>query len=215
LSRREIESHIPAVAGKVRVAHNGPNPRILPMERRASEGVVRSKLGLEPPFLLTVGTRWPRKNMNLAVEACERLPNTLPHRLAVTGKPGWGDVAPGLRAIATGFVSEELLSSLYSAADLYLAPSFHEGFGIPLLEAFVCGCPVLCSSGGALPEVAGGAAKIMPNWDPDDWAKAVADLLGDSSKLDSMRARGFERLKEFSWRRSAQVHAHVYREVAS
>lgn len=152
--------------------------------------------------------------MALAIEACERLPAELPHRLVLTGKEGWGDDRPGARTVLTGYVSFPMLSALYSAADLYLAPSRHEGFGLPVLEAFLCGCPVMCSAGGALPEVAGDAAEVNRSMDPNEWARAIADSLGNSSKLAAMRERGFRRVAKYSWRRAAEVHAQVYSEVA-
>jgi glycosyltransferase involved in cell wall biosynthesis len=213
-SRSEIERFIPAAKGKIVVALNGPNPRIAPMERAEAGELVRRTVGVAEPYFLTVGTRWPRKNMALAVRACELLPSEMPHRLLITGKPGWGEERLGGRALAAGYVDEPTLSALYSAADLYLAPSRHEGFGIPLLEAFVCGCPVVCSSGGALPEVAGDAALVLPDWEPESWARAISALAMDSSKLDAMRERGYARAKEFSWRRSADAHTQAYLEVA-
>lgn len=213
-SKREIESRIPTSAGKVRVTYPAAHPSILPMKRPAARQYVKKRLGLEGPFALSVGTRWPRKNMKLAVDAMSLLPAEFLHKLALTGKPGWGSESLGDRVAATGYVSFEALSALYSAADLYLAPSRHEGFGIPLLEAFECGCPVLCSSGGALPEVAGDAAQVEASWEPADWARTIQSLLDDSSKLDSLRARGLDRAKRFTWEQTARKTLEVYREVA-
>jgi glycosyltransferase involved in cell wall biosynthesis len=214
-SRGEIERYLPGARGKVTVALNGPHPDLDPVPREEARAFVRTELGLEGPFLLAVGTRWPRKNMALAIEACERLGPELPHRLALTGKPGWGAEPTGKRILATGYVSFDQLAALYAAADLFLCPSLHEGFGMTVVEAFHCGCPVLCSSGGALPEVAGDAARVMPDFRPSSWSRAIAELLGDSSKLESMRAQGRERAKAFTWRASAQAHLEVYREVAA
>ena len=212
-SKADIVRFIPGVASKTVVAYNGSNPAIQPIPREEALRLA-SSLGLPGPFLLTVGTRWPRKNMKLAVDAVDLLPAELKHLLAITGKAGWGEESLGERALAMGYVSDSQLSALYCAADLYLAPSRHEGFGIPLLEAFECECPVVCSSGGALPEVAGDAAAVMASWEPAEWARTIAELLGDSSKLAAMRARGKKRASEFSWKASAQIHEQVYREVA-
>ncbi|MCH8977911.1 MAG: glycosyltransferase family 4 protein [Armatimonadetes bacterium] len=212
-SRLEIERFIPAAAGKVRVTHNALGDNIRPTPPEDAERTVRRELGIEGPFLFTVGTRWPRKNMRLAIEAAGLLPESTPHKLVVCGKAGWGELAPNDRTIFTGYVSDKELTALYQCADLYLAPSLHEGFGIPLLEAWACGCPVLCSSGGALPEIAGDAAEIMQSWEARDWAARIAELLSDSSKLGSLRERGLKRLGEFSWKETALKTAEVYREV--
>jgi glycosyltransferase involved in cell wall biosynthesis len=213
-SRKEIEQFIPAAAGKVVVTPNACPPWISAVPRDQAKRRV-AELGIEGPFVLTVGTRWPRKNMDLAIQAADLLPHELAHRLIVTGKQGWGAAELGSRGIATGYVSNEMLSCLYSAADLYLAPSRHEGFGIPLLEAFRCGCPVICSTGGALPEVAGSAAFVEPSWSPEEWSRSIARLLNDTSTLQDLRQRGFQREREFSWKECARRTVEVYREVAS
>lgn len=212
-SRADIEMHLKGVAGKVRVTPLGVNPVIERVARKDAQAAVKGALGIEGPFLLTVGTRWPRKNMELAIRAADLLDQRFPHQLAVTGKPGWGEDNAGDRTVATGYVDDATLSALYSAADLYLAPSRYEGFGLPILEAFSCGCPVLCSAGGALPEVAGSAATVLEDWSPETWAKAIMGLLGDSSKLQAMREAGLERAKCFRWETTAEKTCAVYREV--
>jgi glycosyltransferase involved in cell wall biosynthesis len=207
-SKRDILKYIPAAEGKISVTplagglgiKNAPNKDL-------------SHLGIEKPFLLTVGTRWPRKNMKLALDAVEMLPASLPHKLAVTGHPAWDETEVKGRAFATGYVSDEDLSALYSAADLYLVPSRYEGFGITLLEAFTCGCPVLTSTGGSLPEVAGDAAQVENTWDASSWARTIEMLLGDSGKLESLRKKGLERARGFSWKATAQSTEDAYREA--
>lgn len=211
--QKEIEQLIPAAKGKVRTVYNACPGWIEATDRSAARQFVSSRLGIDGPFLLSVGTRWPRKNMKLAVDAADLLPSALPHRLVLTGKAGWGDAELGRRGLATGYVDAKALSALYSAADLYLAPSRHEGFGIPLLEAFRCGCPVLCSTGGALPEIAGDAAEVEPTWAADHWAGTIQSLLSDPNKLDSLRSRGAERERGFSWDEAARQTLEVYRET--
>lgn len=212
-SKSEIAKFIPGVAEKTVVAPLAPHPEIVPMIRERGQVAVK-EMGIEGPFLLTVSTRWPRKNMALAIDACELLDGRFPHRLVLTGKPGWGDEKLGKRTHAAGYVTHAQLSALYAAADLYLAPSRHEGFGLPVLEAFACGCPVLCSAGGALPEVAGDAGEVIPSWAAEDWAQTISESLDDSSKLAAMRERGKRRAARFSWRKTAEIHAQIYAEVA-
>ncbi len=208
-SKAEIERYIPAAKGKVRVTYNALGDNISPLAISDAEKVVRQRLEIAGPYLLTVGTRWPRKNMALAIEAAA----LAGHRVVVAGKSGWGDEKTGEGVHYTGFVSDQELTALYQCASLYLAPSKHEGFGIPLLEAWACDCPVVCSSGGALPEIAGDAAVVMQSWDAKDWASAIKETLADSSKLERLRQRGHERLKKFSWKETAQRTVEVYREV--
>lgn len=213
-SKKEIEQHVPAAKGKTHVTYNALGDSIRPMPLEEAKARVAKLLPDDRPYMLTVSTRWPRKNMALAVAAAAKLPESLPHRLVVTGKAGWGDMGSNPRLHTTGYVSSEDLTALYQCADLYLCPSFHEGFGIPLLEAFACECPVLTSSGGALPEVAGDAAVVEPTFDPDSWAKSIADLLSDSDKQSRLIAAGTERLKAFSWDTTAEKTLEVYRRAA-
>jgi glycosyltransferase involved in cell wall biosynthesis len=213
-SRRDIERFVPSARGKVRVVPNAPHPDLAPVDPAEARKMVGERFGLEGPYLLTVATRWPRKNLALATQAAELLPPELPHPLVLTGKPGWGTESLGPRSRPVGYVQLRELAALYSAADLYLAPSRYEGFGITILEAFHCGCPVLCSAGGAQPEVAGDAAEVLASWSPEDWAEAIRNLLADSSKLERMRRDGRRRAAEFRWEDSARKTCDVYREAA-
>jgi glycosyltransferase involved in cell wall biosynthesis len=208
--KSEIERYMPAAVGKTHVTYNACPDWIQWTDRDEARSIVRAKLGLEGPYLLTVGTRWPRKNMDLAIRACDLLPGSLPHMLVITGKAGWGGSAGSGRTRFTGYVDDELMGALYAAATLYLAPSRHEGFGIPLLEAFRCGCPVLCSSGGALPEIAGAGAAVENSWSPEDWSERIQGLLGDSSNLEALRKAGFRREKEFTWEETARRTLDAY-----
>lgn len=206
-SRSEIEKYIPEAKGKIIVTPNALGENIRPLPIKLAREKVQ-ELGITPhSFLLSVGTRWPRKNMNLAVSAAKLA--DIP--LVLTGKSGWGEQEEG--AIQTGYVPDDVLASLYQCARLYLAPSRHEGFGIPLLEAFACECPVMCSAGGALPEVAGQAAHVVPDYDPANWANQIRGVLADSSKLEDMREKGRKRVLDFDWKTTAQLTVDGYREV--
>lgn len=214
-SKGEIKRWI-GVGDKVVVTPNACGPLVARVDPDQAREKIKDELGLEGPFMLTVGTRWPRKNMRLAIEAADRLRPDLPHRLIVTGKAGWGDENAGDRTHFTGFVAQDQLNALYSAADLYLAPALYEGFGITLLEAYRCGCPVLASPADAHKEIAGNAALIAPSFNPDDWARQIEGLLtGDSSKLLAMRQLGFKQEERFTWKASAAITEGVYREVAA
>ena len=211
-SKREIAANVPDVQEKIRVTHPAAGLGIKAMHPNRAREIIR-EMGVLRPYILTVGTRWPRKNMGLAVAACELLPESLPHRLVLTGKSGWGEQEAGARTQSVGYVTDEQLTALYSCADLYLAPSRHEGFGITALEAMRCGCPVLASTGGALPEAVGKAGELEPSWEPEAWAARMALLLGDSSKLQRLREAGLARERTFTWEETARRTESVYREV--
>ncbi|MCG9896191.1 MAG: glycosyltransferase family 4 protein, partial [Fimbriimonadaceae bacterium] len=168
-SAGEIERLAGIPRARITVTPNALNPRFRSLS--PEEGAARrDRLGLTEPYVLTASTRWPRKNMILAIQTVEGLPARLPHRLALAGRSGWGREEPGVRTLRLGYLDFDDLSAAYQGAAAYLCPSLHEGFGLPLLEAFAAGCPALVSSGGALPEVAGGAAEVMADWAPESWS---------------------------------------------
>lgn len=213
-SKREIHRYIPHLEDKVVVAPNACDDAIHWIRRDEAKAQVRQALGLDVPYVLTVGTRWPRKNLGLAMRAADALPSSAPHRLVVTGKAGWGDETPSSRAVVTGYVETDLLCALYSAADAYLAPAHYEGFGITLLEAFRCGCPVIAKANGAHEEVAGSAALILAD-DPDQWATGIQRLASDPVLRDDLVRKGHTREKAFSWDATAKVVAQTYRDVVA
>jgi alpha-1,3-rhamnosyl/mannosyltransferase len=211
-TKADLERLIPASIGKITVTPNALGRNIRLMSPSEAEQRRRG-LGVEGPYVLSVSTRWPRKNMELAVRAVDLLPASLPHRLVLTGKSGWGDQSKGSRTQAVGYVSDDDLSALYLGASAYLCPSLYEGFGIPLLEAMACGCPVICSTGGALPEVAAGAARVVTSWDPADWAAALSNVLESSEEGAKLAQAGRLRVQDYSWKETARKTLDVYRTV--
>jgi glycosyltransferase involved in cell wall biosynthesis len=213
-SKAEIEQYIPAARGKTHVTYNALGSNIKEMTDEEAAAIVRDELEVTDPYVLTVGTRWPRKNMQLAAQAVDKLPDAAPQKLVVTGKFGWGDEMLGDRSIPVGYVSDRQLTALYRCADLYLAPSRHEGFGIPLLEAWACDCPVLSSRGGSLPEVAGHAAELEPTYEVDSWSDSIATLLESQERRDELIKKGRVRLGDFSWKETARKTLDIYKEAA-
>ena len=117
------------------------------------------------------------------------------------------------RVICPGRLSIEDITRLYSHADLFVFPSLYEGFGMPVLEAMACGAPVITSNRSALPEVAGEAALLVNPENDDELAEAMVRILRDTPLRESLRAKGFERAKQFTWERAARQTVAVYREV--
>ena len=162
-------------------------------------------------YLLYPARPWRHKNHARLFEAFARVREKRPElRLVLTGEGDFGALSPGVEA--RGRISRDELVRLYQGAAALVFPSLYEGFGMPLLEAMACGCPVACSNVTSLPEVAGDAARLFDPRDADDIATAIDDVLADPGPLI---ARGLERAQAFTWDACARAHDDVYRELSS
>ena len=112
-----------------------------------------------------------------------------------------------------GYVEENDLPVVYSLAAVFVYPSLYEGFGLPVLEAMQCGVPVLTSNVSSLPEVAGDAALLVTPTEVDDIAYGLKRILEDADLRAELRARGYQRAREFSWERCARETLAVYKDV--
>jgi len=116
--------------------------------------------------------------------------------------------------VLLGRVADEHMAGLYLHASLLVMPSLYEGFGIPVVESMAVGTPVVASNSSSLPEVAGGAAILVPPTDEQALACAIADVISNAKIAAELRAKGLIQAKKFSWQRSAAETRQVYRHVA-
>ena len=198
---RDVTETLGVPADRVRVGHPAPK------ETFRAEG---DAADLGAPYLLTVATLEPRKNLQTLVDAHRLVRGEL--LLAVAGGEGWGDQPKleGARVRRLGFVSDEELARLYRGAAAAVYPSRFEGFGIPVLEAMACGCPVVVSAHPSLDEASGDAAvRADPN-DPAALAAAVEDALGRRPEL---AAKGLAHASRFSWRTVGETFLRGYEEA--
>jgi len=117
------------------------------------------------------------------------------------------------RTVCAGRQSVADLRLLYSHADLFVFPSLYEGFGMPVLEAMACGAPVITSNVTSLPEVVGDAAVLVNPEDPEELAEAILRVLENQTLREGLRAKGFERVRQFTWERAARRTLALYREL--
>ena len=115
--------------------------------------------------------------------------------------------------IRLGFVPTEDLVTLYNIASVFVMPSLYEGFGLPLLEAMACGCPVVTSKNGSIPEVVGDAAFFVDANDVNSIAHGITKIFTDTSLQKDLSAKGFKRAQKFSWQKTAEETVGVYQKI--
>jgi glycosyltransferase involved in cell wall biosynthesis len=211
---------------KVVVVPNGVSSAFRPLSRDSARRFVKSVLGFDNPFILTVGDLQPRKNHLGLIRAFEQLVRSHPeltHHLVLVGKESWhGSVVretakaspAAARIHFAGFVTDEDLHRFYGACDLFVYPSFYEGFGLPILEAMACGRAVACSNTSAMPEVADSAAILFDPASSDQLVLAMRDLLLNPELRMRMERLATQRAALFSWERTASKTLELYYECA-
>lgn len=169
---------------------------------------VLRKLKIDRRFLLSVSSLEPRKNIPFIIDSISEILQKEDLLLVLAGRPAWGRNAideaiartnSSRRVISAGYVNQNELKSLYSAAEMFLFPSLYEGFGFPILEAFACGCPVITSNVSSMPSVAGEAAILVDPTNGKDLKDAIQSVLVNASMRKNLVSNGCEQLKKFSW----------------
>lgn len=214
-SKADIQQQYGIDADKIDVVYNGVNEMfhpIIPAERV----VTKKKYTDGYDYFIFIGALIPRKNLRnlfLAFEVYRRQTGTS-HKLLIVGASKWwtSDVQNVYEkmefkqdVVFIGRVEATVLNQMLASATALLYLSYFEGFGIPLLEAFACGVPVITSNVTSMPEVAGNAALLVNPFDPESIAEAMEKISKDDSLAESLVLKGKERLKAFSWDKTATL----------
>lgn len=205
---------------KIRVIPDGVDlpGRTMPEHARIAER--ERRVGKGNRLVLMVGAIQTRKNTLGAVRAIEGMPPN--YRLVLAGSDGHGAgqthdyirrAGLGERVEALGYVGQEALARLYQAADAVLFPSFEEGFGFPVLEAMAFGTPVVAAQTSSLPELGGDAALYVDPHDERNMREQVRQAAENELLRQKMIQRGLERVKQFTWRRTAAATLGVYNDL--
>lgn len=174
------------------------------------------------PYLLYVGERSPHKNFYHFVLAIRSVLQSGECRLICAGGGPFRraeiqflETLGLLTSVHQETVSDQKLISLYQNAVAFVFPSVNEGFGLPVLEAFSCGCPVICSGTSCLPEIGGDAALYFDPKDAGSMREAVYRMIDDDKLREQMRKKGYLQLEKFSWKKCAAETMRVYNLVCS
>lgn len=192
-------------------------------ELRRAKAVIKRK-GVEGPFLLFVGTIEPRKNLQNLLRAFAQLKRKQRFwgKLVIIGMTGWmvDEVRRALRevnlstqVVFLGYVSDETLRYFYNLAEAFVFPSFYEGFGYPIVEAFCCGAPVICSNVSSCPEIAQDAALLINPNVPEDIAEAIYKVTEDKTLKLKLQEKAIKRAADFSFLKTTQETLEVYKEL--
>lgn len=199
---------------KIDVVYNGVNEEFSPLPE-SEQGRVRAQFSEGKPYFLFVGAIHPRKNLINLLRAYDlfRQRTDRPVRLLIAGRKGWhtDEIFQTWQSLAfqedvvfLGRVAQTDLPRLYGAAEALAYVPYFEGFGIPVIEAQQCGCPVVTSDVSSLPEVAGEAALLVDPFQPEAIAAALTRLAQEPALAAQLRRAGLANVRRFSWNQSAQ-----------
>ena len=219
---------VPDAGARLRVIWDAADPRFRPAaDREYVRRRVLELTGIDDPYLLVLGADQPTKRHDLALAAFAAAASK-PWRLVMVQRPGSHDSARRLsrlkrlakelhvrdRVVWLSKVERDDLVSLIQGAGALLQPSIYEGFGLPVIEAMACGCPVIATDIPPFREIAAGAAELVAADDAEAFTSAVREIAGSAERRRSMAAQGLARAREFSWDRCARETLEVYHEAA-
>jgi glycosyltransferase involved in cell wall biosynthesis len=202
-----LARHGIAEAGKIVVIPNGHEHVRRWDSARANPGL---PIDAERPFVLVIGSKARHKNISTVLSISDALDKAGVDIVVAGGSSGIfaasGESRAGRNVRNVDYVTDDDLAALYNRALCLVFPSRIEGFGLPVLEAMACGCPVIASHAASLPEVGGDAVLYADPDRPDQWLAAIVQLLRDPAKCGELKEKGRVRAGMFSWRRSAQQY---------
>jgi glycosyltransferase involved in cell wall biosynthesis len=218
----DIRKHLDVRAGRLRVVPLAADDRF--RESPGDPAPVKARLGIDAPYVLFVGNIEPNKNLSLLVQAffAAKLNAELPHKLIIAGKRRHKarrldrlirDLDCADHILFPGYVDDADLPALYAGADAFLYPSHMEGFGIPPLEAMLCGTPTITSQDAAVVEVTGPGAMHVAAGDLPGWREALEQVLTDRAFAKKQTDRGRRVAEQYSWAETGRQTMAVIREA--
>jgi glycosyltransferase involved in cell wall biosynthesis len=233
-SKKDVIKYVGAKESKVKVVYLAAGEQFKQLEIKNFKLEIQKRYGLPDDFLLYVGDVTWNKNLPRLIDAVRdlRIPLVMVGKSLVSEdydreNPWNADLIKVQNAIRTqnselrtqitmlGFVPDLDLVSVYNLATAAIMPSLYEGFGLPVLEAMACGCPVITSKEGSLPEVAGDAAFYIDAYDVKSITEGIKEVFGNKQLREDLSKKGLENVKKFSWKKTALDTLKVYQQVLS
>jgi glycosyltransferase involved in cell wall biosynthesis len=215
----DIQNILGAAPDRMSTVHLAADRNIFHQSGRENEEMLlRERHRIKKPFVLVSSARnWRTKNLGSALLALERVRKEagVIFQTVMYGSTPSGNfkIDDSLNVHHVGYIDSEHLAALFRHAHAFIMPSLYEGFGLPLVEAMSCGCPVIASNRGSLPEIAGAGAQCFDPFDIKGMAKALCALLRNPEELQQKRSNALRRAADFSWDKAAQETISVYHHV--
>jgi glycosyltransferase involved in cell wall biosynthesis len=219
---RDVQRILGISPGRISTIHLAPAECFTSASGEGDLELLEEKYSVRPPYVMVSSARnWRTKNLETALEAASRAhrsagvnfqavvygPTDGLEALSVKNRP------PNLNLRQTGYIPAGDLAILFRHARVFIMPSLYEGFGLPIVEAMACGCPVITSNGGSLPEIAGDGAQVFAPFDAKGMAAAIAGLIENQKNFAYWRAAALRRAADFTWERAAQETISVYHRI--
>lgn len=223
-SKKDILKFHGIDARKIAITYNGLTSHIRPIPEEELQ-IFKKRVNLDYKFILYVGYFLPHKNVERIIESFDiaRKRFGINQKLVLIGGGPDSLTCPIMNLIRTfhlqdeiifkGYLKNEELNCFYNAADLFLFPTLYEGFGMPVLEAMAVGTPVITSNTSSLPEVAGDASLLVNPYNSNEIAEAIWRVINDNCLREDLIKKGFERIKNFTWRNTAIETLKVYQSL--
>lgn len=215
-SKQELIKHYKVTPNKIEVIPLACNAAFRKITDSKHLQSIREKYSLHDNYILAIGGSEYRKNIERLIHVYNNNFDEKYKLIVIGGK--WRNVdlpekytSENIRFLTN--IPEEDLIAIYNMSEVFVFPSFYEGFGIPVLEGMACGVPVVTSNVSSMPEVGGDAAVYFDPFDEKDMAEKIATVLDDSRLREQLIAKGFDQCKKFSWEKCCRATLEVYREI--
>lgn len=223
-SKKDILKFFPIDENKIYVTPLAADIKYKLLDKEWCQNLVQKRLNIKKPYILYIGGFSPRKNVKSLIMAFSQIRASLNKEVDLVIVGSLKDEGDSLKELCknlkidhyvhfTGFVEEDILPVLYNGAEVFVYPSFYEGFGLPPLEAMSCGTPVITSNISSIPEVVADAGILIDPYDTSNLITAMGTLLNDESLLKELSLKGLERASKFSWQITAQNTLNTYEKI--
>ena len=214
-TKEDIVKFLEIPEEKVRVVYLGVSDEFRPADDEIINAVLQ-KYKIKKPFILSVGTQEPRKNIQKLIDAYEKIKQEYPDfSLVLVGKQGWGEGFRSTEGVNwTGYIPKEDLVAVYSGSRVFVYPSLYEGFGLPILEAMACGVPVVTSNSSSMAEIAKDVAILVDPRSETQLEKAIKMVINLTlDDYQKMVRASLNCSRKFTWTKTAKETLKIYREV--